>query len=1170
MFWDYLRGCKNKLKTRLIVSALIAILVTALTAVAFYIYSVSWSFWAQVLILVALLVLSFAITFYGKAMVVSAYRAIKAWWNKPNFRRELLVLRRTTRQLFRRSSLYDIPIFVLLSEDIEKDAGLLDKLGLSLIDRFSQDSPVQYWVGHESAVITLNWGSSNAYPNLSRDLGRSLRRIRPRQPLNGLILNVDCELLIDDSDARAHEFAALSKEQLRKFVRGARITTPVYTIVSGMSSLADFCQFFSTAPESVCDRPLGALVQEDPTGFFNSAEFDAAYAAVLQRFSGTRNTSLLSQLDPDYRVCIAAAPLQMLMLKPMLNRFLTELSRVSDRERPIWIRGLYFLDSVAGREPKDLLSGAAAGAMGLRFTRPTRQVPSTRTLFARDLFSHGLRIDSQVIGVRRGADIVAKVGAASAVTGWLAVIAFMAWSANEENLFKSAEFQTAVDAASTYRETIKAASPQELENSPKEIIEALGVLRASTFAEYQKDRLATSFWIPEDNVKDKVRAMYQIELGRFALPMLAEKQYQILRDYQKNPNVRDVATAFRAAAIYVDLALSNNPEGSFTLKNNEEEVGEFFAAQFEDLTDPQKIALAHIVQDIDRMAYGNTSLAKNIQKAAANVLNVYGLDQICYQLIRTDLRNSQMVKLGETLQADFNTVYKLDPQEGYFKFQETGQSLLQVPFLFTRDGFESLDLSASSDQVRHALSFIAVINPRIHVLLTEQQSENLAASIREMYIRDYIDTWNGILASVAVKKAANASELQNLLAAASSATTSPLAELMGMTSTHTKLFTPVSGQPGKSASSQLKGVKAPSSISKLLKLEKKGQTSEKAREARKRAQKEDSAKAITQAFANFHKLLDPSAKKTQVAELMSNLHSLNQWIQPLVGSAESGRNIFELWRKPAANGTNPIAQIRLHADDYPQVIKSWLVNLSTNANSLLIGVAHQWLSRHWQSKIVDEFNQSFAKRFPFDSTSNADSDLDRFAAFFTSGGAVDNFVAKWISPFRFEPTGPGLVPSFLWDDGLKLDPSLHVFLADTSKIRNTLFDPTGTRPTLGFDVRVDEMPIALTEFSVWSTTPLLVYRHGPSFWRSQVWPSDGEALSLKAFKGLTLSAEKKIPGAWSWFRILAHTAPVMEGRDIPINVQLGDSSVSATIRFAGPKNPFDLSLYTSYRPPGKI
>jgi len=1158
------------LKTRLIVSLLIAILVTALTGVAFYIYSVNLSFWAQVLILVALLVVSFAVIFYGKVMVVSAYRPIKNWWNKPNFGSELLVLRRTTRRLFRRRSLYDIPIFVLLTKDIEKDEGLLGKLGLSLLDRFSQDSPVQYWIGHESVVITLNWGSSKAYPNLARDLGRALRRIRPRQPLSGVVLNVDCELLVDDSDAPAHEFAELSKEQLRKFVRGARITAPVYTVVSGMSSLADFCQFFSTASESVCDSPLGSLVQQAPTGHFDPLEFDAAYATVLKKFAGSRNTSLLNQLDPDYRISIAAAPLQMLMLKPVLNRFLTEFSRVSDRERPVWIRGLYFLDSVAGREPKDLLSGAAAGAMGLRFTRPTRQIPSARALFTRNLFSHGLRVDSQAIGVRRGSNIAAKVGATGAITGWLAVLGFMFWSANQETVFNSAEFQTAIDAASTYREKIKTSSPTALSNSPKQIIDLLGELRASTFAQYQKDRLATSFWIPDDDVPDQVRAMYQKELGRFALPMLAEKQYQVLKDYQKNPNVRKVAAAFTAAAIYVDLAISDNPEGSFTLDNDRNEVVRFFLAQFENLTDTQRIALAHIVRDIDQMSYGNSSLAKQIQKAAAKELGRFGLTQICYQLIRAHPRNAQMIELGEALRADFNVVYALNAQDGFFQFEETEESLLKVPYLFTRDGFEFLDLSAFSGQIREALHYVAVIDPSVPRALTEQALENLAAGIRDLYIRDYIDTWNGILASVAVKQAANAGELQELLAAASSATSSPLAELMDITSTHTKLFIPAPEQKGKKASSHSKGIKAPSSIGKLLKLEKKAQTSEKAREVRKQMQKEASAKVITQAFANFHKLLDPSAKKTQVAELMNNLHSLNQWIQPFVGNAESGRDILEAWRKPAVNGANPIAQMRLRADDYPPVIKGWLVNLSTNANSLLIAGAHQWLSRQWQNQVVDEFNQSLSTRFPFAATSEADSDLDRFTAFFRSGGVVDNFVTTWISPFRFDSTGSGLVPSFLWDDGLKLDPSLRGFLADTSTIRDALFDSTGTRLELGFDVRVDEMPIDLTEFSVRSTAPLLVYRHGPSFWRAQVWPIDGDALSLRVFKGLTLSAEKRIPGAWSWFRILAHATPTMEGRHIPVNVQLGGSTVRATIRLAGPQNSFDLSLYSNYKPPGTI
>lgn len=1158
------------MKTRLIISLLLAVLITAGVVAVFYWYSVNLPISALVLTLLVVFALVFLTAYYGKTVAQSVYRALKVWWNKPNFRSELLVLRRTVRRLFRRRSLYDVPIFVLFTRDLEKEKNLLGKLGFAPLDRFAKDSPVQYWIGHESSVITLEWGSSKAYPKLARDLGRSLRKIRPRQPLNGVLLNLDCDLLVDDSDSRSHEFAELSREQLREFVRGARIAPPVYTLVSGMSSLADFCQFFSTAPEELCDSPLGTIVQETATGHFDPREFDLAYAQVLGRFAAIRNSSLLSQLDPDYRVSIAAAPLQMLMLKPILGRFLTELARVGDRDRPVWIRGVHFVDSAAGREPKDLLSGAAAGAVGLRFTRPTRQLPSTRTLFARNLFSNGIRIDSQAIGVRRGADIIAKVATGCSVTIWVAVLGFMAWSVNKEAVHKSAEFQTAFNGATAYRESIKSSPKRVLVESPARVIQVLSELRETTYAEYQKPRPRSSFWLKDDHVPDEVRKMYQAELGRFGLPMLAEKQYQILREYQRNPNIRDVAQAFRAAAIYVDLALSDKPVNEGILANSTESVVAFFIAQFDDLTDTQKASLGQLVSDIDRMAYGSSELAKEIQRSAAGQLDRFGLEQICYQLIRTNTHNRPMVELGSSLRTDFNKVYSLKPRKGYYEFKKTKHALLQVPYGFTHDGFKQLDLSAFSHEIDRALQYVDVIDPKIRDGLSTQALENLAAGVRELYIRDYIDVWTGILSSVAVKKANNSSELQSLLAAASSSTTSPLAELIGIANTHTKLFIPAPQEKKKGSASKSAGIKAPGSLSKLLKLEKKVQKSEQARKAKEQRQKDRMAESITNAFVSFHKLLDPSAKQTQVSALMSNLHSLNQWIQPFVSSSDSGRDIFETWKVPDPSGTNPIAQMRLSADNYPDVIKNWLVDLSTNANSLLITVAHEWLSRQWRNQVVSEFNQSLATRFPFQPTSQADVDLDKFSRFFGKGGIVDNFVLDWISPFRFDEAGSGEPPSFLWDDGLSLNPGLAEFLNASSLIRKTLFDAAGINPALEFELRVNGMPADLTEFRVSSTDPLFVYRHGPAFWRPQVWPIEGDKLNLKTFKGLALSSERAIPGPWSWFRMLAHSSPIMEGRQVPVRIKMGGSSIDATIRLKGPKSPFDISFYSSFKPPGTI
>ena len=116
---------------------------------------------------------------------------------------------------------------------------------------------------------------------------------------------------------------------------------------------------------------------------------------------------------------------------------------------------------------------------------------------------------------------------AGTASAWVGVMVFMAWSANEEAAYKGREFQTAINGATIYREAIKSASPQDFTSSPQKVIQALGELREATYAQYLKPPLATSFWIPPDNVYDAVQTMYQGELGRFGLPMLADKQKKV-------------------------------------------------------------------------------------------------------------------------------------------------------------------------------------------------------------------------------------------------------------------------------------------------------------------------------------------------------------------------------------------------------------------------------------------------------------------------------------------------------------------------------------------------------------------------------------------------------------------------------------------------------------------
>ena len=102
-------------------------------------------------------------------------------------------------------------------------------------------------------------------------------------------------------------------------------------------------------------------------------------------------------------------------------------------------------------------------------------------------------------------------------------------------------------------------------------------------------------------------------------------------------------------------------------------------------------------------------------------------------------------------------------QDGFFQFEETEAFTTEGSLPIHPGWFRVfLTLSAFSDQIRDALSVCCSHRSErcTSCAYRAGSSENLAAGIRDLYIRDYIDTWNGILASVAVKQAANAGELQ--------------------------------------------------------------------------------------------------------------------------------------------------------------------------------------------------------------------------------------------------------------------------------------------------------------------------------------------------------------------------------------------------------------------------
>ena len=153
------------MRVRLIVCLAVSTLVTVLAAVFLYLGAVPLQFWQQLLLLLMLFGLVFVVSYYGGLLARRLGRQIRNWWHRPNLRRQLTILWASIRRLYRPRSKYDLPLFLLLTDDLDREKPILGKMGLKPIERIDSDSPVQYWLGEESAFITLDRGSTFAYHN---------------------------------------------------------------------------------------------------------------------------------------------------------------------------------------------------------------------------------------------------------------------------------------------------------------------------------------------------------------------------------------------------------------------------------------------------------------------------------------------------------------------------------------------------------------------------------------------------------------------------------------------------------------------------------------------------------------------------------------------------------------------------------------------------------------------------------------------------------------------------------------------------------------------------------------------------------------------------------------------------------------------------------------------
>lgn len=220
---------------------------------------------------------------------------------------------------------------------------------------------MNWWFANQGIVVDtagkmLMKEVGSGESSLWKELLAMLKRVRPQQPINGMILCISVDSLIKDSADQIEQKAGTIARQLDVIQRTLDIRFPVYIVVTKCDLITGFREFF----ERVTDPAL----QHQMVGWSNPAELDTPFnpesvdqhiEQVRQRLIRRRFSLVVDPVhteDPQARRtdqvdALFALPESLSRLSSRLRRYL-ELIFVAGEwsPKPLFLRGIYFTSSM--------------------------------------------------------------------------------------------------------------------------------------------------------------------------------------------------------------------------------------------------------------------------------------------------------------------------------------------------------------------------------------------------------------------------------------------------------------------------------------------------------------------------------------------------------------------------------------------------------------------------------------------------------------------------------------------------------------------------------------------------------------------------------------------------------------------------------------------------------
>ena len=966
-----------------------------------------------------------------------------------------------------------------------------------------------------------------------------LRKHRRKQPINGVIVAISLDDLVNLTENERNAHADAIRTRLVELYDRLKVAFPVYVMFTKADLVSGFNEFFADLREHERRMVWGATFQTEDRTRNTVTEVPGEFDALVVRLSETLVDRLQSEPNQARRSLVLGFPAQFDALRDHVVGFLNRIFEPTRYHANAILRGFYFTSGTQEGTTFDQLIGATGRDLGLN--AEAQLSGKGRSYFLFDLLKRVIFNEAGWVSYNRAAvrrdRLIRGFG-----LGTLAVIAAAGLTAFGISYYENEKLIGNVEASTEeYRVTAGTlADEDEIKSTNLENVNALVLFPLRTLPTGYANRDETvpinqEFGLSQfDRLLSSSQEVYRRALERSFRPRLI---LHVEEELEKN--LDDADEVYELLKVYRMLG-GDRPEDELIL--------DFFTKQWQEeypgpLNKEGRESLrAHLVAmlDLDKFHKPIVTLNAPLVAEAEAVLARQPLVDLAFARMKLEANSDASLfswRFVDAAGTDAERVFAL-------KDGEELDTLAVEPF-FTFDGFQKgllARLPTIEDDMDSERWLLGEAGKQAAI---QDQYKTLKSDLIVKYNKEYIAAWRDMFANVVLRQMVADKPSYTALGALASPA-SPLRQLLASVKTETTLTAkPAESDSGGDGS-------APAGPGVLQQ-----------RQAIATALQDvrvEPGLAVTTEFAPLHQLLGDGSGAAPIDSIISTFGDIQQRLIVIAQGRTNTEDATTALQKV-------LTDLRATAARTPEPVSRWIVSALDDIDNELTGAAITRLAQSFNNEVTQQCSAVVANRYPF-YQSDRGVPLRDFEAMFGPGKLLDKFYQENLAKFVDDS---GTQWAWRTDTGLEgqlSEDTLRQFQR-ASEIRQAFFKDDQE----GIDVSFVVTALSLDPTAKSGTLKINLNAVAAGrVRRAQTvqWPGknpDNVATAAISYGLLGQVDRLTRRGPWALWRLLDATNTVGRGDSVIANFRIGGRSMSFELAADTVRNPLTLRALREFRCP---